>query len=403
MKNNRLLAFLLVVLLLLAASAVAFNQAYRNINLGLDLQGGVYVLLQAKDAAAGQARDDVLERAITVIRNRIDGLGVTEPVIQREGEDRIRIELAGIADQHRAREVIGTTAMLTFIGPDGEVILTGGDLRDASATFDDLNRPGVSLEFNPEGTRLFAEATEKFLGQVIAIYLDGQPISSPVVEDIITDGNAIIRGAMSTEEARNLALMLRSGALPVELVELETRTIGPSLGQDSLLRSIRAGIAGFILVLLFMGAYYRFFALLANVALTVYIAIVLAILVGINATLTLPGIAGLILSIGLAVDANIIIFERIREELRAGRTMRTAINSGFERAFGTILDANVTTLIAAAALFHFGTGPIRGFAVTLAVGILASMFTAIILTRFLLRRAAGAGILKAPGKVEVKA
>ncbi len=397
MKSNRLLAFLLIVLLLLGASATALFQARRNINLGLDLQGGVYVLLQAKDA--GDARGDAMERAMVVIRNRIDALGVTEPVIQREGDDRIRIELAGIEDQRRAREVIGTTAMLTFVGPDGEVILTGGDLKDARATFDDRNRPAVSLEFNPEGTRLFAEATQKYLGQIIGIYLDDEPISLPVVEDVIRDGNAIIRGNMSTEEARDLALMLRSGALPVELIELETRTIGPSLGQDSLLRSVRAGIAGFILVLLFMLGYYRFFGLVANVALVVYIAMVFGALVGINATLTLPGIAGLILSVGMAVDANVIIFERIKEELNTGRTIRTAINAGFERAFRAILDANVTTLIAAAVLFRFGTGPIRGFAVTLAVGIVVSMFTAIILTRFLLRRAVHAGLLKTPGEV----
>jgi protein-export membrane protein SecD len=207
---------------------------------------------------------------------------------------------------------------------------------------------------------------------------------------------------MNAEEARDLALMLRSGALPVELVELETRAIGPTLGQDSLTRSVRAGIAGFMLVLLFILVYYRFFGLVANVALVVYVALVFGTLVGINATLTLPGIAGLILSVGMAVDANIIIFERIKEELRTGRTMRTAINAGFERAFRAILDANVTTLIAAAVLFHFGTGPIRGFAVTLAVGIVISMFTAIILTRFLLRRAAAAGILKTPENVEVR-
>lgn len=400
MKSKRLLAFLLVALLLLTASGVAFHQATRNINLGLDLQGGIYVLLQAKDA--GDTRGDAMERAIMVIRNRIDSLGVTEPVIQREGDDRIRIELAGIEDQRRAREVIGTTAMLTFVGPDDKVILTGGDLKDARATFDDRNRPAVSLEFNPEGARLFAEATEKFLGQVIAIFLDEQMISYPVVEDVIRDGNAIIRGNMNAEEARDLALMLRSGALPVELVELETRAIGPTLGQDSLTRSVRAGIAGFMLVLLFILVYYRFFGLVANVALVVYVALVFGTLVGINATLTLPGIAGLILSVGMAVDANIIIFERIKEELRTGRTMRTAINAGFERAFRAILDANVTTLIAAAVLFHFGTGPIRGFAVTLAVGIVISMFTAIILTRFLLRRAAAAGILKTPENVEVR-
>jgi protein-export SecD/SecF family membrane protein len=401
MKSNRLMTFAGVVLLLLALSGVAILQARNNINLGLDLRGGVYVLYQAVetgDAGGG----DKIDRAITVIRNRIDSLGVTEPVIQREGDDRIRVELAGIEDQQEARKLIGTTAMLSFIGPDEEVILTGGDLKDAFATFDARNRPAVSLEFSPEGTTAFAEATQRYIGQIIAIKLDNNVISAPVVQSVITEGRAIIEGSMSIDEARNLALMLRSGALPVDLIELETRSVGPTLGQDSLTRSVRAGIAGFVLVLLFMLAYYRFFGLIANVALVTYIALVFALLTAMNATLTLPGIAGLILSIGMAVDANVIIFERIKEELEVGRTMRTSIEAGFNNAFSAILDANVTTLIAAAVLFRYGTGPIRGFAVTLSVGILVSMFSAIILTRFLLRQAVRAELLRAPEQTGVR-
>jgi len=321
---------------------------------------------------------------------------VTEPVIQREGNDRVRIELPGIENQQNAKEVIGKTAMLEFIGPDGEIILTGGDLKDAYTTFDGRNRPAVGLEFNAEGTAAFADATQKYLGQIIAINLDGNIISAPVVESVITEGRAIIQGSMTLEDAGNLALMLRSGALPVALEELETRTIDPQLGKDSLLRSVRAGIAGLVLVLLFMVVYYRFFGVIADVALIVYIGLVFGLLTALNATLTLPGIAGLILSVGMAVDANVIIFERIREELKTGRTMRTSIEAGFERAFRAILDANVTTLIAAAVLFYFGQGPVRGFAVTLSIGIIVSMFTAIILTRYLLRQAVRAEFLKAP-------
>ncbi|MBS4022199.1 MAG: protein translocase subunit SecD [Dethiobacter sp.] len=400
MRKNRLLTLSLVVLLLLALSAVSFQHALSNINLGLDLRGGVYVLLQAVET--GDSGGDTLDRAITVLRNRIDSLGVTEPLIQKEGDDRIRIELAGYEDQRRAKEVIGTTAMLRFIGPDNEVILTGGDLKDARASYDDRNLPAVSLEFNPEGSRLFAEATEKFLGQPIIIYLDEQLVSAPTVQAIIRDGKAQITGIRSLDDARSIALMLRSGALPVDLIELETRSVGPSLGQDSLNRSVRAGIAGFILVLIFMIVYYKLFGVIANVALMVYVSIVFAVLVAINATLTLPGIAGLILSVGMAVDANVIIFERVKEELRAGRTMRTSINAGFERAFRAILDANVTTLIAAAVLFRFGDGPIRGFAVTLSIGIIVSMFTAIILTRYLLRQAVRAEVLRTPETAEVR-
>ncbi|MDW7652234.1 MAG: protein translocase subunit SecD [Bacillota bacterium] len=401
MKSNRLLTLVLVVVIILAASGLAVHEAVKNINLGLDLRGGVYVLYQAVEADETQGGDKI-DRAITIIRNRIDGLGVAEPVIQREGEDRIRIELPGIEDQRAAREVIGKTAMLEFIGPDGEVILAGGDLKDARATFDERNRPAVSLEFNPEGTRKFAEATEKYIGQVISIYLDDEPISTPVVNAIITEGQAQISGSMTLEEAGNLALMLRSGALPVELVEMETRAVGPELGRDSLDRSVRAGVAGLILVLLFMLLYYRTFGLVANVALVAYLALLFGILTAINATMTLFGIAGLILSVGMAVDANVIIYERIKEELKAGRTMRTSIEAGFERAFRAILDANVTTLIAAAVLFQFASGPVRGFAVTLSVGILASMFTAIILTRFLLRQSVRAEILKTPENAGIK-
>lgn len=396
MKSNRLITLLVVVVLLLAGSALAVRQAINSLKLGLDLRGGVYVLYRAVETDSTGRGGDKIERAITVIRNRIDGLGVAEPVIQREGDDRIRIELPGIDDQRAAREVIGKTAMLTFVGPDEEVILTGGDLRDAIATFDARNRPAVSLEFSPEGTRKFAEATEKYLDQIIAIYLDEEEISAPVVNSVIADGRAIIEGSMTLEEASNLALMLRSGALPVQLEELEIRGVGPQLGRDSLDRSVRAGVAGLMLVLLFMLVYYRMLGVIANVALVVYVALVFAILTAMNVTLTLPGIAGLILSIGMAVDANVIIFERIKEELKVGRAMRTAIEAGFDRAFRAILDANVTTLIAAAVLFQFAQGPVRGFAVTLSVGIVASMFTAIVLTRFILRQATAAEIIRAP-------
>ncbi len=401
MKSNRLMIFAGVVLLLLVLSGAAILQAKNSIKLGLDLSGGVYVLYQAVEAE-DTGGGDKIDRAITVIRNRIDSLGVSEPVIQREGDDRIRVELAGVEDQRQAREVIGTTAMLTFVGPEGDVILTGGDLKDAYATFDSRNRPSVGLEFTSEGTAAFSEATEKYLNQFIAILLDEDVISAPTVASVITDGRATIEGNMSIEDARNLALMLRSGALPVNLIELETRSVGPTLGQDSLNRSVRAGVAGLILVLLFMLVYYRFFGLIADVALVAYIAVVFALLTAINATLTLPGIAGLILSVGMAVDANVIIFERVKEELKLGRTMRTSIEAGFNNAFRAILDANVTTLIAAAVLFRYGTGPIRGFAVTLSVGILVSMFSAIVLTRFLLRQAVRAELLRAPEQTGVR-
>jgi SecD/SecF fusion protein len=397
MKSNRLLTLVLVVLLLLAFSGAGLWYAFNNLNLGLDLRGGVYVLLQAKDSS--DVDGDAIERAMTIMRNRIDELGVAEPVLQREGNDRIRIELPGVEDQRKAKEIIGRTAMLTFVGPNGEELLTGADLSDARAVYDSRNMPVVSLEFNTEGTTKFADATSKYYGQVISIYLDEELVSAPVVNAVISDGRAQIEGSMTAQDASNVALMLRSGSLPVELVELETRTVGPTLGQDSMTRSIRAGLAGLVLVLLFMIIVYKMLGVAASISLVVYTTLVFGVLNAINATLTLPGIAGLILSVGMAVDANVIIFERIKEEMATGRTTRTAINAGFERAFRAIIDANVTTLIAAAVLFHFGTGAIRGFAVTLSVGILVSMFTSIILTRFLLRRSVAAGLFKSAENV----
>ncbi|NLN07540.1 MAG: protein translocase subunit SecD [Firmicutes bacterium] len=402
MNRKRLLVLILVFVLLIGGSAVAIWQAAKHMKLGLDLRGGVYVLYRAVETEEGTDSTDKLDRAITVIRNRIDALGVAEPVIQREGNDRIRVELPGIDDQRAAREVIGRTALLKFVGPDGVTIVEGDELDDARASYDEYGRPAVALKFNAAGTKKFAEATEKFLGQPIAIYLDEEEISAPVVNAVISNGEALITNVGTIEKAATLALQLRSGALPVQLEELEIRGVGPQLGRDSLNRSLYAGAAGLILVLLFMPAYYRVFGLVADIALIVYAAIVLGILTALNVTLTLPGIAGLILSIGMAVDANVVIFERIKEELRSGRTQRTAIEAGFREAFRAIFDSNVTTLIAAAVLFKFATGPVRGFAVTLSEGILASMFTAIILTRYLLRMLAGTGLLKAtpplPGK-----
>ena len=403
MKGNRTISLILVILLLLVASGLVVNHAKNTMNLGLDLRGGVYVLYQAVETEDDAQSGDKIDRAITIINNRINALGVVEPDIQREGVDRIRVELPGVEDQRKAREVMGTTAMLTFVGPDDEVIMTGGDLKSANVVFDSrTNKPVVSLEFSPEGTSKFAAATEKFIGQMIVINLDEQVVSSPVVKSIITDGRAQIEGSMGIEEAQNLALVLRSGALPVKLIELETRTLGPKLGQDSLDRSVRAGVAGLVLVLLFMFAYYRSFGLVSNVALVVYMALVLAMLTAINATMTLFGIAGLILSIGMAVDANVIIFERIKEELKNGRAMRTAIEAGFEQGFRAILDSNVTTLIAAAVLFNFTSGPVRGFAVTLSIGILASMLTAVVLTRYLLRQFNRAGLFKTPENAGIR-
>ena len=394
---------IIICLLLVASAYFILNRANRDIKRGLDIAGGLYVLLEAVETGEQEVDEDAIERAITVIRMRVDELGVAEPLIVPQGEDRIRIELPELREVERAREIIGRTALLTFAGPDEETIVTGAHLQRAQAIYDQERfRPVVSIEFNDEGRRLFAEATENFYGRPIEIVLDGEVISAPVVRAIIADGRAVIEGDFTFEEAANLALLLRSGALPVELKELESRLIGPTLGQRTEEISKWAAGLGLAAVFLFMLLYYRLAGLIAGVALVFYMTLVLGALTVLPTTLTLPGMAGLILSIGMAVDANVIIFERIKDELRAGRSIRTAIEVGFQRAFRTILDSNVTTIIATLVLFVLASGPVRGFAVTLFIGIVCSMVTAIFLTRFLMRLAYRAGILRSGAYVGVK-
>ena len=388
--------FVIICTVLVLSSLYLLSQWERFLQKGLDLEGGVYVLLEAQETVDDGGYDDAIERAMTIIRNRIDELGITEPVLMQEGDRRIRIELPGVEDQARAMELIGRTAQLEFVSPEGDVLLTGANLETAYFTMDEMNRPIVALEFDGEGRELFAEATERYLGSQISIFLDDELVSAPTVQDVITAGEAVITNIPSRDEARDIAVMLRSGALPVELVEMETRSVGPILGENALSLSITAGTIGLIIVFLFMLLYYRFAGLVAGISLVVYLAVVFGTLGALGATLTLPGMAGLILSIGMAVDANVIIFERIKEELKAGRTIFTSINAGFERALRAIIDANVTTAIAALVLFYITSGTIRGFALVLLVGIVASIITAVVLTRYLLRLAARVQLIKNP-------
>jgi preprotein translocase subunit SecD len=401
MKSKSLIVFLAIVLLI---SFFAYIAVYglnigkyeilpvKNlIKLGLDLRGGATVLLQAKDNPNDPINEEKMSRAIATIRERIDTLGVTEPVISRVGEDRIEVQLPEIQDPQRALEIIGQTAQLEFIEEETQtVILTGDDIKKAQADYapssDGLGQaPAVTFELSPEGAKKFAEATERNIGKVIGIYLDKNPISLPTVQSVIPDGKGVITGSATMEEAGDLATLIRAGALPVELETLSVTSVGPQLGANSFEQSIKAGQIGVLLVLIFMLLFYRLPGLVSDIALVLYTVIVLTVLASLKATLTLPGIAGIILSIGMAVDANVIIFERIKEEMRLGKTLRAAIDSGFRRAFITIIDANITTLIAALVLFFFGTGPIKGFAVTLSIGIVSSMFTAILVTRYLLK------------------
>ena len=306
-------------------------------------------------------------------------------MIQRQGKDRIIVELPGVKDPEKAIAMLGRTAMLQFKDINGKVVMTGKDLKDARAQVSQGNQAVVGLEFSDEGGKKFADLTARNVGKQIAIVLDGEVLTAPVVQEAITGGRAQISGSRNVEEAEHLAILLRSGSLPVKIEVLENRTVGPTLGQDSKDKSVKAFLIGIAGVFIFMLLFYRLAGVVADIALLLYVMLLLLVMRYLGATLTLPGIAGIILSIGMAVDANVLIFERFKEEVKKGKTLRSAMDAGFSRAIITILDSNITTLMAAAVLFYLGTGPIKGFAVTLALGTLLSMFTAVTVTKFLMR------------------
>ncbi len=373
------------------------------------------------EQAIRERESAAVDQSIEIIRRRIDETGVREPTIQRQGTDRILVQLPGVDDPERIKDLIGQTAKMTFhlveegdaeaatgrvppgtmrlpssddLDPSGRprmllvgkrVVVSGENLVDAQPTFDArTNEPIVNFRFDTVGGKRFGDATSKNVGRRLAIVLDNEVISAPRINEPILGGSGQISGRFTVAEAQDLALLLRAGALPAPLTILEERTVGPGLGADSIAAGKIASVVGLALVIVFMIAAYGFFGLVADLALMVNMVLILGALSILQATLTLPGIAGIVLTIGMAVDANVLIFEHIREEVRAGRTPISAIDSGFSRALTTIVDANVTTLIAAVLLYAFGTGPVRGFAVTLAIGIAASMFTAIMLTRLVI-------------------
>ena len=378
---------MITVAVIIAALFVCVRPLASSIRQGLDLQGGTHVVLEAVDTEQAQVNDDAMNRVIAIMEKRVNALGLTEPIIQREGERRVIIELPGVKDPDAAIKTIGKTAMLEFRDEDGNTVLTGTDLKDAQAsTNPQTGQNVVNLEFSDEGAQKFADLTMKNVGRTIAILLDGEVLTAPNVREPILGGRAEITGQKTLEEAQNLAVVLRSGALPVKVEIIETRTVGPTLGQDSKDKSQFAFAVGLGAVVIFMIFFYHFSGFIADVALMAYTIMLLSILYLMDATLTLPGVAGIILSIGMAVDANVLIFEHFKEEYQInGKSLRLSMDAGFKRAFTTIFDSNVTTLIAAGVLFFLGTGTIRGFAITLGVGTILSMFTAITLTQFMLK------------------
>src|SRR6187399_3253670 len=379
--------------------------------------GNLIRLTPTEPAIVERIRQSV-EQSIQIVERRVNELGTVEPSIQRQGVDRILVQVPGLQDPSRLKELLGKTAKLTFrlvdqttpidqalqgnVPPDSEllkstkaennqpyviekrVVVSGEDLTDAQPGFDQRNgEPIVSFKFNNNGARRFAQTTQESVGKPFAIVLDNEVISAPVIREPILGGSGQISGNFTVQSANDLSILLRAGALPAPLTIIEERTVGPGLGQDSIDKGIRAAWIGSIMVIVFMLLTYRLFGVFANIAVAINVAMIFGILSLLNATLTLPGIAGIVLTVGIAVDSNVLIYERIREEVRGGRTPINAIDAGFTRALATILDSNITTFIAAAVLFYIGTGPVRGFAVTLGIGIITTVFTAFTLTRLI--------------------
>ncbi len=385
-KTPSILVVTIIVIALGLLSYFLYQPILNNLNLGLDLSGGLRVVLQAEEKKGQEVTPDTIQKAVGILRDRVDKLGVKETALYPQGKDRVVVEIAGEDDPEAAVDILKNTAELEFWDENNKVLVTGKHLKDAQARMSqgEQGNAEVLIDFDKEGTRLFAEATAANVGKPIKIVIDGNIISAPTVQEPITDGSARITGGFTAKEAQDLAVLLRSGALPVSMKVIEKRSIGPVLGADSLNKSIKAGIIGLIAILIFMLGYYRLPGLVADISLVLYSLLVLGAMSLLGAVLTLPGIAGFALSIGMAVDANVIIYERLKEELRYGKTLHAAIDAGFKRAFWTILDSNLTTLISAMVLMYLGTGPVKGFAVTLSIGIIASMLVALTFTRYLL-------------------
>ena len=395
----------------------------KKIKKGLDLQGGVHVVLEVEKPPEEKSVSDATDRALEIIRNRIDALGVTEPVIQKQGTNRIIVDLPGVKNPEKAIQLIGKTALLEFklVNDDEEALkkalkgeipegyellymkggvdergvrredvpfllkkepeLTGKYIKDAYVGYDEMGFPDVILVLNKEGAKKFEEVTGRNVGRRLAIILDGVVKSAPVIRERIGVGRAQITGRFKLEEARELAIVLKSGALPAKVNMIYQEVVGPTLGKKYITQGFRSAIYGGIIVLVFMVIYYAVFGLLADFALALNILILLGILATIKGVLTLPGIAGIALTCGMAVDANVLIFERIREEIKTGKSPKASIDAGYRRAWSAIIDSNITTLIVGIILFALGEGPIKGFGLTLSIGIIANLFTAVFVTK----------------------
>ncbi len=400
-KSKSSILFVLSVVVIMLLALVGFKgfeiagwevKSFNNaITKGLDLQGGVSVLMEIQE---DDVSSDVRQRTKQLLELRVNKIGVAETVVTEEGEKRIRIDVPGAYDSNKIVDGLSKTGNLEFKDSDGNVVLTGKDVKEATAILDDTSRPVVSLELNSDGQEKFAEVTANNIGKSISIYMDDEVVSSPVVQSTITNGKAVINGMSSMEEATKLAGIISSGALPVTVKAVSITNVGAQLGSEALPNAMKAGAIGVGIIFLFMIIYYRVPGTFASIALTLYITLVLLVFTEMKVALTLPGIAALLLTIGMAVDANVLIFERIKEELENGISVKSAVKAGFENAMSSIVDSNSTTFIAALILYFIGSGSVKGFAVTLMIGIILSLFTALIVTKSLMNLSIDMGLLK---------
>lgn len=391
-KKSSIFIFLIIVAFVLfltiwgflgfEISGYKFMNFDESIKKGLDLQGGVSVLQEITDE---NIDTDTLKRTRELLALRVNKFGLSEPIVTVEGNNRIRIDLAGAFDSDDIVKTLTSTGQLNFKDEDGNVLLTGNDVENATAILTNDGRAIIQLKFTSEGTAKFAEATRNNLNKTIEISMDDEVLTRPVVNAEITQGEAVIEGSRSFEEANRVAGVIQSGALPVTLKTVSVNTVGPTLGMDAIPNTVKAGIIGFVVIFIIMFLRYRIAGIISTFSLFIYILLFLFVFALIQAVLTLPGIAGILLTIGMAIDANILISERIREEFKKGRTVKVAIKIGFDKAMSSILDSNITTIIAGLVLYFIGTGGVKGFATTLLIGIVLSMFSSIVVTKFIIR------------------
>ncbi|MBQ3053641.1 MAG: protein translocase subunit SecD [Clostridia bacterium] len=394
-----LVVFIIAALICLSLFGLTINgktyisKASEGIKYGLDIAGGTSILYEAQQDTVSAEEANIV---INIMRQRLDEKGYTEATVTREGEKRFSVEIPNVTDTQEVVKILGTTAKLLFVDPDNKTIIDGSMVKNAQATIQQssvtgINEVVVSLEFKDEGTKAFSEATQRLYSQpegknYIAITLDGAVISAPRVNTVINDSSCIIQGDFTREEAQTLASLINSGNLPFELKEISSNTVDATLGRGALENSVKAGLISLIIIMLYMIAFYRLPGFLSSISLAFYTALVILLLSVFHVNLTLSGIAGIVLSMGMAVDANVIIFERIIDELKSGKSVGAAVNAGFDRAMTAVIDSNVTTIISSLVLYLLGTGTVKGFAITLMIGVIVSMFTAIVVTKFFMKR-----------------